>query len=93
LQQEPNLLLPTFRRRYLRWLAWLTREVLRQPGKLLTYQKHIHDSNYPASFETLRQLYRLRMGLTRRAEAERIFLQVKSLQARLQVTKAPITNA
>lgn len=91
LQQEPTLQLSTFRRRYFRWLAWLIREVLCQPGKLLDYQRHIHNPSHPSCFETLRQLYRLRMGLTRWTEAKHIFSQVKSLQARLQATKAPIS--
>ena len=90
LHREPQLNLPTFRTRYLRWLAWMGKEVLSRPGELLTYRLHGHNENYPNTFETLRRVYRLRMGLTRRADAERIFLQVKELQQHLQANPAPI---
>ena len=92
LHREPKLDLSTFRTRYLGWLAWMGKEVILRPGELLTYRLHGHNENYPDTFETLRRLYRLRMGLTSRAEAERIFLQVKELQHRLQANPAPIVS-
>jgi glycosyltransferase involved in cell wall biosynthesis len=93
LHEDYAIDLPTFRSRYRRWLAWMVREVLRHPKELLAYRRYGWDERHPEAFDTMRRLYRLRMGLQQRHEAERIFLQVKALQARLQANPAPIGTA
>lgn len=81
---ESSLDLAGFQRRYYRWVAWSLWQVLRQPGQLLTYLLHRNDENYPETFDTMRKLYSLRGAFTGRAEANRIFGLVKTLQQRLQ---------
>ena len=90
LHREPDLELATFRRRYMRWLAWQSRDIVGRPGELLTYARYGLDPAFPSTFETMRRIVRLRMGLTHRPQAEDIFRQVKALQRRLQVNPAPI---
>jgi len=90
LHREPDLELATFRRRYLRWLAWQSRDIVVRPGELLTYARHGLDPTFPTTFETMRRIVRLRMGLTHHSQAEDIFRQVKDLQRRLQANPAPI---
>lgn len=88
LLREPMSDATTFGRRYLRWLAWVGWQVLRQPGQVITYWLHKHDETRPETFETMRRLHTLGVALTGRAEALRIFDRVKRLQQRLQATIA-----
>lgn len=90
LHREPTLDAVAFARRYNRWLAWLSWQVLRRPGNLLSLLPGQAKESQPDTFDALRLLYRLRMGLTRRQEAERIFSNVKALQQRLQAHPANI---
>ncbi|WP_375416589.1 glycosyltransferase [uncultured Hymenobacter sp.] len=90
LQREPTLDAAGFRRRYYRWLAWALRQLMNPPGRLVEYRRHLHDPAHPAAFETMRLLYRLRAGWSRRREAFRIFAHAKALQVRLQAHPAPI---
>jgi glycosyltransferase involved in cell wall biosynthesis len=85
---EPSLDLAAFKKRYYRWVAWSVWQVLRRPGRLLTYWFQRHDEKHPDTFDTMRQLYSLRGALTGRTDAFRIFAVVKTLQQRLQANQA-----
>ena len=92
LLREPTLDAATFGRRYYRWLAWRSWQVLRQPGRILTYWLYRHDETHLEAFDTMRQLHTLGVALTGRAEAARIFGRVKKLQQRLQQNAATVPN-
>lgn len=92
LHREPTLDAAGFRRQYHRWLLWLLRELVRPPGRLLEYRRHGHDPAYPATFETMRLVYRLRAAWSRRQEAFRIFDHAKDLQRRLQANSVLISS-
>lgn len=93
LHRTPDLNAAGFQRKYYRWLVWLGWQHLRQPGQLLAYLTQRHNEFAPGTFDYLRMLYRMRMGLTGWKEALRIFNQVKTLQLRLHAHPAPITRS
>lgn len=88
LMREPGLDTATFSRRYYRWMAWTVWQLLRQPGRLLSYWLQRHDETHPETFNTMRRLYGARAALTGHAEAVRIFNLVKPLQQRLRASAA-----
>lgn len=90
LHREPALELAGFRRRYRRWLLWTMRELLRTPGRLLSYRRYLQDPNHPEAFDTMRMHLRLQTGWQRRSEAEVIFTHAKDLQRRLKANPAPL---
>ncbi|TPG72257.1 glycosyltransferase [Hymenobacter nivis] len=92
LHRTPDLDTAGFRRNYYRWLVWLSWQHLRQPKQLVVYLMQRHNELAPDTFDSLRMLYRLRMGLTRWKEALRIFKRVKMLQLNLQAHPAPIAR-
>ncbi|RZK45253.1 MAG: glycosyltransferase family 2 protein [Hymenobacter sp.] len=89
LLSEPTLTATEFSKRYYRWVAWLAKEIARQPKGFFTYWFYRHDDQHPETFEFMRQLHRLRGALTGHAEALRIFDIVKTLQQRLLAESAP----
>lgn len=85
LYRQPELSLADFRLHYLRGVAWLSRDVLVRPTALLSYVRHRHDQQHRQTLSTLHRLNKLRLMLSRRHEAERIFLQVKKMQASFRI--------
>ena len=90
LYREPGLNLAAFRMHYLRGLAWLGRDIMRRPAALLSYIRHRHDEQHRRTFGALHGLSKLKLMLGGRRDAERIFLQVKKMQANFRENPVPI---
>ncbi|UOQ74424.1 glycosyltransferase [Hymenobacter cellulosilyticus] len=85
--RHPNLTEAAFNRLYAKRLVWLARELVRRAGAVATVWRRPPAEGEMANFEALRVLHNFRVSLGSRAEAQRLFREVRALQQRLTESK------
>ncbi|WP_157886811.1 glycosyltransferase [Hymenobacter sp. PAMC 26628] len=81
--RHPNLTETRFRQLYAKRILWLSTQVAKKPGALVTALSRPNDEHSTRNFETLRLLYNLKTSVTQRTAAVQVFRQVRALQQRL----------
>lgn len=86
--RHPNLTEDQFRRLYIKQIAWLTSQIIKQPTNLFNTLLRRNKETLTSNFEMLRLLYKLKTSVARHENAMHIFRQVRALQDRLSHSKA-----